>query len=158
GAVGTPFMPASARIVSSSSRYAVAQSSQVARCSSRRSRSGAASVPSWRSENIASYSSCGVLSGSLMFRSDRSRGWSQVPLDLLAQGEPRAVQARLHRAVGESGDLADLLHRQILEIAEDHEHAVILLERRDRLLHQLVELGALDLAIGPARHARRGHR
>ena len=58
------------------------------------------------------------------------------------------MQPRLHRAVGQPGDLADLLDRQILDVAQHHDDALIVIEVGDRLLEQDLQLRALQRAIG----------
>src|SRR5512147_1675607 len=77
-----------------------------------------------------------------------------LALQLLAQREPSAMQARLHGAIGETGDLADLLDREVLDIAEHDHRALILVERCDRLLEDLLHLRTLECAIRRGRYRR----
>ena len=58
------------------------------------------------------------------------------------------MQARLDRAIRQPGDLADLLDRQVLDIAQHDDLAMLLIQVRDRFLEQLLHLRSLQRMVG----------
>src|SRR5262245_6257660 len=72
-----------------------------------------------------------------------------MALQLLAKRGACAVQAGLYRTVWNASDLTDLLDGELLDIAQHHQRAVLLVERVDGGLEHLLELRPLERLVGP---------
>src|SRR6266403_1793883 len=84
----------------------------------------------------------------------RSRAGPEVPGELLAQGHPRTVQARLHRRDGVAHDLRDLLVGELLHVLQHEHRAVVLGQAVDRRLEDAPRLAGEQLALGRVRPVR----